>query len=150
MVSEPGRKRPISRDAAKREDRSYEVKSQTGYCARCWRRLWRDDHPGAARSIRAACRCCTNIIDAVTDLEGFKALPAKSVSCRRWVSAASTLGIRTEKITALDGSAPKRFVVIAFDSSEKAKAWKASASAKEVDAIRGKTTKSTQFLVEGM
>jgi uncharacterized protein (DUF1330 family) len=58
--------------------------------------------------------------------------------------------IRTEKITALDGTPPKRFVVIAFDSMEKAKAWKASASSKEVDVIRNKTTKSSQFLVEGM
>src|SRR5260370_41610262 len=58
--------------------------------------------------------------------------------------------IRTENIVALDGTPPKRFVVIAFDSVEKAKAWKASASAKAVDMIRDKTTKSSQFLVEGM
>jgi uncharacterized protein (DUF1330 family) len=88
-------------------------------------------------------------IDAVTDPEGFKALPAKS-GPETLAPFGGKYVIRTEKITALDGSAPKRFVVIAFDSAEKAKAWKASASAKEVDAIRGKTTKSTQFLVEGM
>jgi uncharacterized protein (DUF1330 family) len=58
--------------------------------------------------------------------------------------------IRTEKITPLDGTAPKRFVLIAFDSMEKAMAWKASASSKEVDVIRDGTTKSTQFLVEGL
>ena len=88
-------------------------------------------------------------IDAVTDPEGFKTLPAKS-GPETLAPFGGKYVIRTEKITVLDGSAPKRFVVIAFDSAEKAKAWKASASAKEVDAIRGKTTKSSQFLVEGM
>ena len=88
-------------------------------------------------------------IDAVTDPEGFKAIPAKS-GPETLAPFGGKYVIRTEKITALDGTAPKRFVVIAFDSMEKAKAWKASASSKEVDVIRGKTTKSSQFLVEGM
>jgi uncharacterized protein (DUF1330 family) len=58
--------------------------------------------------------------------------------------------VRTEKITPLDGVPPKRFVVVAFDSLDKAKAWSASAAQKEVDAIRQQSTKSTTFLVEGM
>jgi uncharacterized protein (DUF1330 family) len=58
--------------------------------------------------------------------------------------------MRTENITAVDGTPPKRFVVIAFDNLDKAKAWKASAAQKEVDAIASKTTKSRQFFVEGM
>jgi uncharacterized protein (DUF1330 family) len=57
--------------------------------------------------------------------------------------------IRTDNITALDGTPPQRFVVIAFDSMDKAKAWSSSPSQKEVDAIRMKATKSRQFLVEG-
>jgi uncharacterized protein (DUF1330 family) len=57
--------------------------------------------------------------------------------------------MRTENITNLDGTPPKRFVVIAFDSMDKAKAWSSSPSQKEVDAIRMKATKSRQFLVEG-
>ncbi len=85
----------------------------------------------------------------ITDPEGFKAIPAKTGP-----ETLSPFGgkylIRTEKITTLDGTPPKRFVVIAFDSLEKAKAWKASASSKEASAIREKTTKSSQFLVEGM
>ena len=88
-------------------------------------------------------------IDSVTDPEGFRAIPAKS-GPETLAPFGGKYIIRTEKITALDGTAPKRFVVIAFDSAEKAKAWKASASSKEVDAIRGKTTKSSQFVVEGM
>lgn len=85
----------------------------------------------------------------ITDAEGFKAIIP--------LSAPDTLTpfggryvIRTEKITALDGTPPKRFVVIAFDNVEKAQAWKASESAKKVDVIRDKTTKSSQFLVDGM
>jgi uncharacterized protein (DUF1330 family) len=85
----------------------------------------------------------------ITDADGFKAVIP--------LSAPDTLTpfggryiIRTDKITALDGTPPKRFVVIAFDSVEKAQAWKASESSKQVDVIRDKTTKSSQFLVDGM
>ena len=58
--------------------------------------------------------------------------------------------IRTDKITALDGTPPAQFVVIAFDSMDKAAAWHASAGMKQVDTIRLKSTNSRQFLVEGM
>jgi len=88
-------------------------------------------------------------ISDVTDPEGFKAIPPKS-GPETLAPFGGKYVMRTEKITALDGTAPKRFVVIAFDSAEKAKAWKASANSKEVDVIRDKTTKSSQFLVEGM
>jgi uncharacterized protein (DUF1330 family) len=57
--------------------------------------------------------------------------------------------IRTENITALDGTPPKRFVVVAFDSMDKAKAWHTSAETKQVDEIRAKSTNSRSFLVEG-
>jgi uncharacterized protein (DUF1330 family) len=56
---------------------------------------------------------------------------------------------RTENIVPLDGTPPKRFVVIAFDSIDKAKAWDNSPSQAEVNAIRKKTTKSRTFLVDG-
>jgi uncharacterized protein (DUF1330 family) len=58
--------------------------------------------------------------------------------------------VRTENITGIDGTAPKRYVVIAFESVEKAKAWSESAAQKEVDAIRAKSTDSLSFIVEGM
>ena len=57
--------------------------------------------------------------------------------------------IRTDQITATDGTPPQRFVIIAFDSMDKAKAWSSSAAQKEVDVIRMKATKSRPFLVEG-
>jgi len=88
-------------------------------------------------------------ISEINDPEGFKAVPAKA-GPETLAPFGGKYVIRTDKITALDGTPPKRFVLIAFDSVEKAKAWKASASSKEVDAIRNKTTKSSQFLVEGL
>ena len=58
--------------------------------------------------------------------------------------------IRTDKITSLDGATPARFVVIAFDNMDKAKAWNASAAQQEVNGIRKQTTDSRAFLVESM
>ena len=58
--------------------------------------------------------------------------------------------IRTDKITTLDGTPPARFVVIAFDSMDKANAWNASAAQQEVNAIRTQTTNSRAFIVESM
>src|SRR5450759_653335 len=87
-------------------------------------------------------------INSITDPEGFKALGPKAGPAN--AAFGGKFIIRTENITASDGTAPKRFVVIAFDSLEKAKAWTASAAQKEVDAIRVKTTKSRVFYVEGM
>jgi uncharacterized protein (DUF1330 family) len=57
--------------------------------------------------------------------------------------------ILTEKIVGLDGTPPKRFIVLAFDSMEKAKAWDASAAQKEITGIRTKSTKSRAFLADG-
>jgi len=69
------------------------------------------------------------------------------------VAAASLLDgryvVRTQKVTALDGDAPPvRFVVIAFDTEDKFKAWRDSPAIKEVGAARLKTTKSRAFVVE--
>jgi uncharacterized protein (DUF1330 family) len=59
--------------------------------------------------------------------------------------------IRSQKVTALDGEAPPtRFVVLAFDSEEKAKVWRDSPAIKEVNAVRLRTTKSRSFMVDGL
>jgi|PersoiStandDraft_1058852.scaffolds.fasta_scaffold29744_2 uncharacterized protein (DUF1330 family) len=57
---------------------------------------------------------------------------------------------RSEKITALDGTVPKRFVIIAFDSTDKAQGWYNSPVQKEVNAVRIKATKSRSFIVDGL
>jgi uncharacterized protein (DUF1330 family) len=86
-------------------------------------------------------------ISNIKDPEGFKALGPKAGPANDAFGAKTV--IRTENIVALDGTAPKRFIVLAFDSAARAKAWHASAAQKEVDVIRMKTTESRQFLVEG-
>jgi len=74
--------------------------------------------------------------------------------CRRhrgqWPHSQDNFIARTENITPFDGTAPKRFIVIGFESVDKAKAWDASPAQQEVDAIRIKSTKSRSFIVEGM
>jgi uncharacterized protein (DUF1330 family) len=56
--------------------------------------------------------------------------------------------MRTQSISGIDGTPPKRFVVVAFGSLQAAKAWSASAGQKEIDALRMKSTKSRAFIVD--
>ena len=88
----------------------------------------------------------------ITDPGGYAAL-----SGRTSAAAASVMKdfggrflARTESITALDGTPPKRFVISAFDNAEKAQAWYNSPEQKQVNEIRTKTTKSRVFMAEGM
>jgi uncharacterized protein (DUF1330 family) len=86
-------------------------------------------------------------ISEVTNPDEFKTLlpkagPANDAFGGKFV-------IRTDNISALDGTPPKRFVVIAFDSAEKAKAWDKSPAQDEVNAIRKKSTQSRTFIADG-
>ena len=58
--------------------------------------------------------------------------------------------VRTENIVGFDGTPPKRFVVIGFDSMDKAKAWYNSAAQQEVENIRKQSTTSREFIAEAM
>src|ERR1043166_3497078 len=51
-------------------------------------------------------------------------------------SAGGRFVVRTNRPVALDGTPPNRFVIIAFDTDEKAKAWYASQAIKDVNAVR--------------
>ena len=88
-------------------------------------------------------------INEISDVEGFKAFlkmdPSNVVEVK---DADGRYLVRTENVTALDGTAPKRFAIIAFDNAAKAKAY--NDNIKEAAAIRIKTTKSRSFIVEGM
>jgi uncharacterized protein (DUF1330 family) len=89
-------------------------------------------------------------ITAITDPEGYDAI-RKVPNANMPIRAQGGHYIaRTEKITALDGAAPKRFAIIAFDSQEKAQAWYNSPEQKKVNDIRMKTTKSRLFIIEGL
>jgi uncharacterized protein (DUF1330 family) len=87
-------------------------------------------------------------ISDITDAELFKQIGPKAGAPTD--AAGGKYIVRTNNITSLDGTAPKRFVVIAFDNVEKAKAWHALPAQKEVDALRVKSTKSRVFIAEGM
>ncbi len=88
-------------------------------------------------------------INEISDADGFKAFlkmdPSNVVEVK---DADGRYLVRTENVTTLDGTAPKHFVIIAFDNVAKAKAY--SENIKEAAAIRIKTTKSRSFIVEGM
>jgi uncharacterized protein (DUF1330 family) len=86
-------------------------------------------------------------ISEMKDAELFKTLIPKAGPSMAPFGAHNV--IRTQKIEALDGMPPKRFVVIAFDNAEKAKAWDASPATKEITAIRQKSTTSRAFIVDG-
>jgi uncharacterized protein (DUF1330 family) len=57
--------------------------------------------------------------------------------------------IRTDNITGIDGTAPKRLVVIAFQTPQAAKSWASSAAEKEIAALRMKSTESRAFIADG-
>ena len=86
-------------------------------------------------------------ISEITNRDLFQTLLPKSTPAM--VEFGGKYVIRTENTLALDGAPPKRFVVIAFDSIEKAKAWDASPAEKEVNDIRMRSTKSRVFIVDG-
>jgi uncharacterized protein (DUF1330 family) len=57
--------------------------------------------------------------------------------------------IRTQNIVGIDGTPPKRFVVIAFNTGQTARAWAGSAAQKETATMRMTSTKSRTFIVDG-
>lgn len=91
-------------------------------------------------------------IDSITDLEGYKAIGQRpnEAAAAVFKEMGGRFIARSSNITALEGTPPKRYVIIAFDSLEKAQAWNNSAAQKEVRAVRNKTTKSRSFVVEGI
>ncbi len=86
-------------------------------------------------------------ISEISNPDLFKTLLSKAEA--PVTAAGGKFIVRTEKITAIDGTPPKRFVVIAFDSVDKAKAWSASPAQKEIDDMRLKSAKARAFIVDG-
>jgi uncharacterized protein (DUF1330 family) len=88
-------------------------------------------------------------VDEITDADSYKAMtkmgPANIVEVKH---ADGRYFVRTDNLAALDGAAPKRFVMIAFDSMEKANGF--YQNTKEMTAMRIKATKSRAFIVEGL
>jgi uncharacterized protein (DUF1330 family) len=91
-------------------------------------------------------------ITEITNPDGFKAVSARpqAEAAARIKAGGGTYLARTDKIIGVDGAAPKRMIIIAFDSLEKAQAFNNTAGQKEVNEIRSKNTKSRSFIIEGM
>ncbi len=58
--------------------------------------------------------------------------------------------VRGGKIQAVEGAAPQRLVVIAFDSAEKARGWYDSPAYKAILSMRLSSAKTRLFIVEGV
>ena len=58
--------------------------------------------------------------------------------------------IRNGKTNSIEGDAPKRFVVIEFESMEKAQAWEDSPAYEAIKPIRHSSAKSRVFIAEGV
>jgi uncharacterized protein (DUF1330 family) len=90
-------------------------------------------------------------IAKMIDPEGFKAVTSSLAAGEARVQE---LGgryiIRSTTMSAVDGSPPARFVVLAFDSKEKAQGWVDASDIKAINAIRAKTTDSSAFIVDGL
>jgi uncharacterized protein (DUF1330 family) len=88
-------------------------------------------------------------IRSIADPDGLQSVILKTAP-KVLTDAGGRYVIRTSDVTGLDGTPPKRFVLIAFDSVEKAQAWHNSSAQKEIDALRAKSTDSLSFMVEGV
>ena len=107
----------------------------------------------AMHQIHAQAKPPAYVVVAVRSIKDTAAFKAGVVD-RATAAAVSGLGaryvVRTEKVTSLDGPHPQRFIVLAFDSIEKAKAWSEAPIIKEITAARIKSTDSLSFIVEGV
>jgi uncharacterized protein (DUF1330 family) len=83
----------------------------------------------------------------LTDPEGIRPYSARVEST--FAPFSGRYIVRGGNPTSLEGEAPKRFVVIEFDSVEQAQAWYNSAAYAEIKPIRHNSAKSRVFILEG-
>jgi uncharacterized protein (DUF1330 family) len=91
-------------------------------------------------------------IEEITDAAAFSVVTQRpqAEAAGRVQQGGGRYVARTDKITALDGTPPKRMIILAFDSLEKARAFNETPGQKEINANRAKNTKSRSFIVQGM
>lgn len=66
------------------------------------------------------------------------------------VSTTNIVIVRGGQTDALEGDAPKRVIVIAFDSMEKARGWRTSPAYEAIKPIRHSSAVARLFFVEGV
>lgn len=110
---------------------------------------------GAIGNLQAQTQAKPHTAYVVIDISEMKDADAyiKAVSAAEpnaTISAGGRFIVRSNAPVALDGTAPNRFVVIAFDSAEKAKAWYSVQAISKINAVRMKVSTSRAFMVEGL
>jgi uncharacterized protein (DUF1330 family) len=86
-------------------------------------------------------------ISAINNPDVFKTLLPKTAAATAAFGGKNAAV--TENIVALDGTPPKRFIIISFDSIDKTKAWYNSPAQEEINGIRKRSTNSRAFIVDG-
>jgi uncharacterized protein (DUF1330 family) len=89
-------------------------------------------------------------IRSIKDADAFKAGVIDKATPSLVTSGGGRYVVRTQTVKSLDGPYPQRFVMLAFDSVEKALAWQNSPAVQEITAARIKSTDSLSFIVEGV
>jgi uncharacterized protein (DUF1330 family) len=89
-------------------------------------------------------------ISEITNLDDYKTIAPKAAASSSLAEFGGHALVRNDTFVGIDGTPPKRFVIVAFDSMDKAKGWINSASQKELSGIRLRSSKSREFLVEGL
>jgi uncharacterized protein (DUF1330 family) len=87
-------------------------------------------------------------VSEISDPEAFNLLLLETAPVV--ASAGGHYIVLTDKIVPLDGGAPKRLLVIAFDSIDKGKAWYNSAAQQKLNALGGGAIKGRTFVAEGV
>jgi uncharacterized protein (DUF1330 family) len=83
----------------------------------------------------------------ITDAELFKGYgPLVPATLEQY---GGKFAVRRATVTALEGGAPTRVAILAFEDSAAAKRWHDSPEYAVAKAIRQKSTKSRMFIVEG-
>jgi uncharacterized protein (DUF1330 family) len=84
----------------------------------------------------------------IIDQDAFKEFAPKAGAVIQ--AAGGKFLVRGGQVANVEGDAPKRVVVIAFESLDKAQAWQSSAAWKELLPLRAKSQKVRSFIVEGV
>ena len=86
----------------------------------------------------------------IKDADAFKANVVDKASPAVLAAAGGRYVVRAQTIKSLDGPAPQRFMLLAFDKIDKALAWADLPATKEITAARINSTDSLSFIVEGV
>lgn len=85
-------------------------------------------------------------ISEVVDAAAMKSIVAKASASVK--AGGGEYLARTDKIMALNGVPPKRVVILAFDSTDAAKAWYNSPAQQEINAMAEKALKQRWYVVD--